>query len=233
VSVCLHCKPAPYFVSDATAHDIALTLQAMRGSGSADATRFADDALDLLHARRIVVRASALMMSAREVRAQGADYFDRFFSRSTAAAAPVAADETAPMRWPMVVPRTSVVISKGDLNHATLVGERYWKFSASPSSPCGLDEVVSFAEAVAGFWPSRESCTSDAGGGGITLAALRVAKTDLIAGVDLDVVEALDAASPRMPEGASSDSAEYRAWVYGGWRVNATKAVGLVFPPAA
>jgi hypothetical protein len=231
VSVCLHCKALPFYVSDVVPHDVGLALTAMRSSGNRVGAAFADACTALLDARRVTVRPSVLWSSARELREHGVELFDRFFEYVTVAQRTNAADvETA------VVAKTRMVLLKGDLNFRRVVGDRHWN----------AVDAADWREVVESYWPlaplrafagPREVGVENSGTPGISVGVLRTCKCELVCGVSPDVVARLDSAheatrpsQPQHPPTMGTVTEEERRWVKSGWRVNGTRAVALLYP---
>ncbi|CUG86860.1 Hypothetical protein, putative [Bodo saltans] len=208
LSVTLHLKSMPFYVSDTTYQDVDRLFAALRSQSSSDACR---EFVSLLEhhrdvTKRLQLSADACWVSPMEYRDLPPQVVNAFFFTQRLTL-PESSDPDAlyapPMPHPEAVQRfakSALVIFKGDLNFRRLVGDRYWDqrsfFAASQQASdvdATFDALTSFSkcarsaptlqQAVEDFWPTSV----------VPLAALRTLKSELTAGVPLDAIDALDA----------------------------------------
>jgi hypothetical protein len=209
LSVTLHLKSMPFYVSDTTYQDVDRLFAALRSSSSDACLEF----VSLLEHHRDVTKrlrlyADACWVAPMEYRDLPPQVVNAFFFAQRLTL-PEVSDPDALDRPFMPHPeaqerfaKSALVIFKGDLNFRRLVGDRYWderSFFAASKQTSGdstiIDALTSFSkcarsaptlqQAVEDFWPTSV----------VPLAALRTLKSELTAGVPLETIDRLDADS--------------------------------------
>ena len=189
LTVRFHVKGQPFYVSDTNPHDVEFLLTTV--AASALGLSFAMLVRSFMVEGLFVVAPHGFWTAASEIRDMPPELATHlFFSRTLCV--PTGGQEgiEAPpaqqqQQTQVVVPRSGLVIFKGDLNFRRLVGDRDWdgglSFMLDKREPdAAALELLS--DAISDFWPSE-----------VPVAALRTTKSEVSVGVPRADVARLDA----------------------------------------